>query len=135
MPTPTEVKPLDNYRLWIKYSDGVEGIVDFSDHVGVGVFAQWRNYQEFQKVHLGQHGELAWNDEIEICSDAMYLKITGKKPEDVFSINQTSQHIMRIFSKNICNRLRGLLGLQKTISVIRVISCWHALFRYEKLAW
>jgi len=84
MPTPIEIKPLDNYRLWIKYSDGIEGIVDFSDHVGVGVFAQWKNYREFQKVHLGPHGELVWNDEIEICSDAMYLKITGKRPEDIF---------------------------------------------------
>jgi hypothetical protein len=22
------VKPLENYRLWVKYSDGVEGVVD-----------------------------------------------------------------------------------------------------------
>lgn len=84
MPTPIEVKPLDNYRLWIKYSDGTEDIVDFSDHVGVGVFAQWSDPGEFQRVHIGPHGELAWNEEIEICSDALYLKITGKKPEDLF---------------------------------------------------
>ena len=39
MLTPVEVKALDNYRLWVKYSDGVEGVVDLSNLVGDGVFA------------------------------------------------------------------------------------------------
>ena len=34
MPIPVEVRPLDRYRLWVKYSDGVEGIADLSDLVG-----------------------------------------------------------------------------------------------------
>jgi len=38
MPKPTEVRPLDNYRIWVKYSDGSEGIVDLSDLAGAGVF-------------------------------------------------------------------------------------------------
>ena len=81
---PIEVNPLDHYRLWVKYSDSVEGIVDLSDLAGKGVFALWNDYREFQKVHIGPSGEIAWNDEIDICPDAVYLKITGKKPEDLF---------------------------------------------------
>jgi hypothetical protein len=47
MPIPTEVKPLDNYRLWVKFSDGVEGIVDLSEFAGEGVYrAEWRNCVE-----------------------------------------------------------------------------------------
>lgn len=84
MPIPIEVKPLENYRLWVRYSDGVEGSVDLSDLAGKGVFALWNDYQEFQKVHIGPGGEIAWNDEIDLCPDAIYLKITGKKPEDLF---------------------------------------------------
>ncbi|MDZ7291498.1 MAG: DUF2442 domain-containing protein [candidate division KSB1 bacterium] len=84
MPRPIEVKSLDNYRLWVKYSDGVEGIVDLSHLAGHGVFAQWNDYQEFHKVHIGPNGEIAWNDQIDICPDSVYLRITGKKPEDVF---------------------------------------------------
>ncbi len=37
MPRPIEVKPLENYRLWVKFSDGVEGVVDLSGLVGKGV--------------------------------------------------------------------------------------------------
>ena len=84
MPTPIEVRPLDRYRLWVKYSDGVEGVADLSDLVGKGVFALWNDYEEFKKVHIGASGEIAWSEQIDVCPDAIYLKITGKKPEDLF---------------------------------------------------
>jgi hypothetical protein len=88
---PTQLKPLDHYRLWVRYSDGVEGIVDFSDLAGKGVFALWNDYHEFQKAHIGANGEIAWNDQVEICSDSVYLKITGKRPEDIFpKLQETS---------------------------------------------
>lgn len=34
-----DVKALDGYKLWLKYADGIEGIIDFSDRVGRGVCA------------------------------------------------------------------------------------------------
>jgi hypothetical protein len=84
MPTPIEVKPYDHYRLWVKYSDGVEGTVDLSHLAGNGVFALWNDYAEFEKAHIGPGGEIAWSDQIDLCPDAIYLEITGKRPEDIF---------------------------------------------------
>lgn len=84
MPIPIEVEPFENYRLRVKYSDGVEGIVDLSDLAGKGVFALWNDYREFQKVYIGPSGEIAWSDQVDLCPDAIYLKITGKQPEDIF---------------------------------------------------
>lgn len=84
MPRPIQVKPLENYRLWVKFSDGVEGVVDLSYLVGQGVFALWQDYRAFQQVHIGPSGELVWSEDIDICPDAVYLKITGQKPEDLF---------------------------------------------------
>jgi hypothetical protein len=84
MPTPTDVRPLENYRIWVQYSDGVEGIADLSHLAGKGVFALWNDYRQFRAVHIGPSGELAWSDEIDLCPDAIYLKITGMKPEDLF---------------------------------------------------
>ena len=83
-PTPIEVKPLDDYKLWVKYSDGVEGVADSSGFVGNGVLGLWNDYREFQKVHIGPGGEIAWSDQIDMCPDAMYLRVTGNRPEDVF---------------------------------------------------
>ena len=84
MPTAIEVKALGNYRLWVKYSDGIEGIVDLSDFAGDGVFAAWDDYREFRKVHIGAGGALVWNDQVDMCSDAIYLRLTGRKPEELF---------------------------------------------------
>ena len=93
MLTPVEVKALDNYRLWVKYSDGVEGIVDLSNFAGEGVFALWNDYQEFQKVYIGPGGEIAWSDQIDMCPDAIYLQIMGQNPEDLFpKLRELTQH-------------------------------------------
>ena len=81
---PVAVKALPGYRLWLRYADGVEGEVDLSHLAGCGVFAAWDNYQVFEKVHIGAGGAIAWNDDIDLCPDALYLRLTGKTPEEVF---------------------------------------------------
>jgi hypothetical protein len=84
MPKLTEVTPLEKYVLWLKYSDGIEGRVDLSDFAGKGVFSLWNDYQEFRQAHIGSSGEIAWNEDVDLDADALYLRITGKKPEDIF---------------------------------------------------
>ena len=84
MPLIKEVKVLDNYRLELIFDDQIRGIVDLSDLVGTGVFAKWCNYDDFKRIRIGTSGELIWDDEIDLCPDSLYLKVTGKKPEDLF---------------------------------------------------
>jgi hypothetical protein len=79
-----EVKALSDYRIWVRFADGVAGAVDLSHLAGRGVFSLWQDYANFQKVHLGPSGEIAWSDEVELCPDSMYLKLTGKNLEEVF---------------------------------------------------
>ncbi len=81
---PVEVKALPNYKLWVKYSDGVVGEVDLSALVGQGVFALWNDYDAFEQVHLGPGRQIVWTEGIDLCPDAIYLKITGKKPHELF---------------------------------------------------
>jgi hypothetical protein len=84
MPKPVELKPLDNYRLFVRYDDGVEGIADLSELAGSGVFSLWNDYDAFRQVRIGSIGELSWSEEVEMCPDALYLMITGKAPEELF---------------------------------------------------
>ena len=78
------VKVLQGYRLDLTFDDGVRGQVDLSDLVGRGVFALWRDHRVFEQVRIGSFGELFWDDKIDLCPDSLYLKATGKQPEDVF---------------------------------------------------
>ena len=81
---PVAVAAREGYRIWLRYSDGVEGEVDLSRLVGTGVFAAWRDRGFFERVHIGPGPAIAWSDEIDLCPDALYLQLTGKKPEDIW---------------------------------------------------
>jgi hypothetical protein len=80
----SNVKVLQDYRLELSFDDGVSGVVDLSDLVGKGVFSLWYDPHAFEQVRIGSFGELVWGDQIDLCPDSLYLKATGKKPEEVF---------------------------------------------------
>ena len=80
----TGVTILDNYRIHLVFEDGFQGSVDLSDLVGKGVFALWRDRKAFEQVRIGTGGELVWSDQIDLCPDSLYLKATGKNPEELF---------------------------------------------------
>ena len=75
---PVAVKSRDGYRIWLRYSDGEEGEVDLSHLVGKGVFKVWNDAVYFECVHLTDYDAIAWDDDIELCPDALYLELTGK---------------------------------------------------------
>lgn len=79
---PINVKSLGRYRIWIKYSDGASGEVDLSDVAGRGVFTAWDEPGCFDQVYVAPHRAIAWNDDIELCPDALYLELTGKSVSD-----------------------------------------------------
>lgn len=79
-----EIRPLDNYKIWLKFANGTEGEVDLSHLAGKGVFTLWNNYENFKQVSIENGRSLTWSDEIDMDADSLYLKITGKKPEELF---------------------------------------------------
>ncbi|MGD8717153.1 MAG: DUF2442 domain-containing protein [Desulfobacterales bacterium] len=80
----TNVTVLQNYKVKLEYADGQQGIVDLSYLVGKGVFSLWNDYNAFRNVTIGSSGELVWDDQVDLCPDSLYLKITNQKPEDLF---------------------------------------------------
>lgn len=92
MVRPTEIQALEKYRIWIKYSDGTKGEVDLSEFAGRGVFTFWDEDNNFQKVGLESSGEIQWSDAIDLCPDAIWLRLTGKQPAELFP-NLHSAHI------------------------------------------
>ena len=80
----SEVHALPGYKIRVRYEDGIEGEIDLSGYVGKGVFSAWDDLKFFDSVHVSPHGSIAWNDEIELCPDSIYLELTGKTPEELF---------------------------------------------------
>ena len=75
---PAKVTALAGCKIRVTYSDGVTGVIDLSDTIGKGVFRPLKDEAFFKKVYIGDHGQIAWSDEIEICPDAAYLELTEK---------------------------------------------------------
>ena len=75
---PTAVEPRDGYRIWLRYSDGAAGEIDLSALAGQGVFAVWEDPACFAAVRLAEHGAIVWDEDLELCPDALYLQLTGK---------------------------------------------------------
>jgi len=89
---PLEVKALANYRIWIRYADGSEGEVDVSHLAGHGVFKLWEDEEKWKNVRIADGGGIRWSEEIELCPDATYMKLTGKSLEELFPKLKSTTH-------------------------------------------
>lgn len=80
---PVAVEARDGFRIWLRYADGAEGEVDLSHLAGKGVFEAWRDRAFFERVRIGGGDAISWSNDIDICPDSLYRRLTGKLPEEV----------------------------------------------------
>ena len=75
-----EVRPIADYRLFLKFEDGVEGVVDVATMVRFdGVFAPLRNREAFLKVSVNSEiGTICWPNGADLDPDVLYASITGE---------------------------------------------------------
>jgi hypothetical protein len=75
-----EVTPVGDYRLHLKFDDGVEGDVDIAKVVPFqGVFAPLANDSEFRQVSVHKElGVIHWPNGADLDSDVLYGLVTGK---------------------------------------------------------
>jgi hypothetical protein len=86
-----QAEPLAGYRVRLIFEDGAEGVADLSHLAGRGVFKRWEDENFFRDLRVDERGDLAWGEELDLSADALYLQITGKRPEDVFpSLRRTT---------------------------------------------
>ena len=84
----TEVEYLSDYKLHVKFEDGVEGDIKLDDLVGKGIFRHLQNKELFSKAYSTGYA-ISWSEELEIDAYAIYFEITGKKMEDILPSRNT----------------------------------------------
>lgn len=71
-----DVEARPDYRVWIRFEDGTEGVVDLSDLVGKGVFRRWNEPGEFEKVFIDEEvGTIAWPGGLDLAPDRLYRDV------------------------------------------------------------
>jgi len=81
IPSLQSVKPLTGYKLELTYSNGYKGVYDVNGLLKYEVFSPLKDENLFNKV-TKNHNAVVWNDEIDLCGDSLYLKITGETLAD-----------------------------------------------------
>jgi len=73
-----EVKALDPYELFVRFEDGVEGVIALDQLVTFdGVFAPLRDPAEFKKVSINSElGVICWSGGADLDSDVLHARLT-----------------------------------------------------------
>ena len=72
-----DVKPLENFGLFVRFADGMTGEVRFAPEHLTGVFAALKAPAFFKQVYV-DHGAVAWPGQIDLAPDAIYQEIKAK---------------------------------------------------------
>ena len=72
------VSPRPDYKVWVRFEDGVEGEADLSHLVGRGVFKRWSdNPSEFAEVTIHEaSGTLSWPGGLDVAPDGLYNRVS-----------------------------------------------------------
>ena len=75
-----EVRPLNGYRLRLRFEDGARGVVDVSRRVSFeGVFEPLRDPEYFRQVRIdAELGTVVWPNGADLDPLILYSLVTGK---------------------------------------------------------
>jgi hypothetical protein len=71
----SELRVEPGHRLWIRFSDGVEGVVDLSVLVGRGVFAPLADEAAFARATVDEFRAVRWPNGADLAPDAMHAAL------------------------------------------------------------
>ena len=73
-----EVKPRPGHRLFVRFQDGLSGLVRLTHGELTGALAPLRDERFFRRVFI-DHGAVAWPGEIDLAPDAMHAELTAQR--------------------------------------------------------
>ena len=75
-----EAQYQQEYKIWLKFNDGENGVVDLFDVISkYPVAAPLRDKNEFKKFYLDEWPTLAWPCGFDLAPESLYERATGKK--------------------------------------------------------
>ncbi len=75
----TACKAEEDYRLWIRFEDGLEGSVSLGSLLEIGAFKLWRDAREFEKVSVDPAtATVTWEGGIRLDPDVLYQDLAGR---------------------------------------------------------
>lgn len=76
-----ELKVLNDFRIWLKFKDGEEKVINFRPFLGNGFTTELLDYEKFKQVSIEPGGGIAWQNGYDFCPN--YLKELASEKEHV----------------------------------------------------
>ncbi|MBM3271213.1 MAG: DUF2442 domain-containing protein [Candidatus Sericytochromatia bacterium] len=74
----TDVRPIGDRRLWLRFDDGAEGEINLDDRIEfTGVFEPMQDPKFFDRVAVNEFGTIAWPNEADLDPIVLYSWATG----------------------------------------------------------
>lgn len=74
----SNVAVVGQYRLSVRFEDGVKGEVDLSDRLFGPVFEPLKDPEFFARVEVDEFGALCWPNGADIAPDALYETLVAR---------------------------------------------------------
>lgn len=77
--TVVEVRPLDGYRVFLRFDDGLQGEIDLEPLLTPfdGVFAPLRDPARFREVFVDCH-TVSWPNGADLAPEVLYSRVSGR---------------------------------------------------------
>lgn len=83
--------PAEGLQVHVRFTDGSEHLLDLDPLLRGPIFQPLRDDRsQFEAVRVDPElGTLVWPNGADLCPDVLYMKATGKTPEDLFPALRT----------------------------------------------
>jgi hypothetical protein len=82
----TECRASRDYRLWLKFEDGLEGSVFLGDLLEVAAFSAWRDVDLFCRVAVDRNAAtVVWESGIRLDPDILHQDLMSSKAAREFN--------------------------------------------------
>ena len=72
-PRVKEVKPIQNFRLLLEFTNGETKSFDVKPYLETGVFRSLKNLAMFSTAHV-EYGTVVWQNNVDFDPDTLYLE-------------------------------------------------------------
>lgn len=62
-----EIKPVENYSIWVKFSDNKDALINLRPFINEGISAELLDKNYFEKVKIDEFGGIAWENGYDFC--------------------------------------------------------------------
>jgi len=87
----TDCKASRDYRLWLRFEDGLEGSVFLGNLVDLGPFVAWRDVDQFCRAAVDREAAtVVWEAGIQFDPDILYQDLLSSRATKEFNASGAS---------------------------------------------